>query len=528
MAHKETPSFDKVHGLYHRTVGINEKGRKRKFWLGDDEKAAVRRAERLELLWEEVKKDWQSLPDEYPDFLETKLLKKPDRPRWDEITLAVAKTVAEGGLSLPLPRSPKWSPYKYTLKITEMQRRFSVVSFMPEKSEAEFATTGQELYQMQAEADIREAQDKLALLVGRTSGQTWHQALDAYIAKLEKLPDESGWYRTQIKQTRRLKEHHPDIPLAQLNLDRVEEFIDFWRHRPVIKDKTVAATTARNEIIQLDMIWKWLDRSDQWNWQRPGGFEDLKRTVKERDEDDKHVETFTVEELAALWQYASPLVRLEMCLALNCGFKYAEIASLSLDEIHLGKDYPGIVRNDRPGKGDWIVRKRRKTKVYGEWKLWDVTVAGIAWARANRAVPATSLDDLLLVTKSGRAMDAKTAGGNKSDKIHSSWVNLSKTVQANHPGPVRFLSFKHLEKTATQWLRDHHGGEVANLFVSHGKPVKNDQQLEAHSNKPFGRLFRALDELRQHLAPVFSSVSEPWKKVRRIRKKAEPGTQAKA
>ncbi len=49
-----------------------------------------------------------------------------------------------------------------------------------------------------------------------------------------------------------------------------------------------------------------------------------------------------------MYTYASPLVRLEMLLALNCGFKYAEIASLALGEIHLRTPYPGVVRVARP------------------------------------------------------------------------------------------------------------------------------------------------------------------------------------
>lgn len=209
----------------------------------------------------------------------------------------------------------------------------------------------------------------------------------------------------------------------------MQELIDFWRHRPTLRGKAIAVATARNHIIQLDMILKWLERNEEFKWQRPRLMDELKRTVKDDDYRPPQVETFSVADLTALYTYASPLVRLEMLLALNCGFKYAEIASPALGEIHLQTPYPGIVRVDRPkGLGDWLIRFRRKTKVYGEWKLWPETVAGIEWAKTHRSRPAHSPSDTLLVTRSGLALDQRTSGGNKSDKIMKSWTHLYKVV----------------------------------------------------------------------------------------------------
>jgi hypothetical protein len=237
----------------------------------------------------------------------------------------------------------------------------------------------------------------------------------------------------------------------------------------------------------------------------------LAQTVKGIDEDRKVFETFTVDELKTLWQFASPLVRLEMCLALNCGFTYAEIASLALNEIHLNMPYPGIARTDRPeGLGDWITRIRRKTKVYGEWRLWPWTAAGIAWAKANRKGLARKPTDSLLVTRSGKTLDAPTKGNNKSAKIYSSWLNLYATVHKEYPG-FRYLPFKNLEKTVTDWIRSKFGWETANLFTCHGKPVKQGTQLEAYGNKPYPRLFDALTALAEYLRPVFEAVPDPWK-----------------
>jgi integrase len=519
MGHKHEPSFDSTHGLYHRSVGLDRMGRKPKFWLGSDKRVAHARMERLELLWAQIEADFEELLLEYPNWLESEILRKPERPMWDELTHAAAKSIARGEPSFPLPRKVTWSPYQYALRVMKLQRRFPAVVFTPE--DQEFSEVGKEVIRSIATEEIREAQGELAALEGRINGQTLHQGIDAYIARLEKLPDVSGWYRTQRSQCRRLKEHHPDMPLPALGLTKIEEMYDHWRHLPA----GIAPATARNHLIQMNMVFKWLHRNEHFAWRKPDGMEDLKMSIRDNGTADKPVETFTVDELRILWEHATPLVRLEMLLALNCGFKQAEISTLRLNEIFLDKPYPGIVRTDRPeGKGNWICRKRRKTKVYGEWSLFPETADGITWARANRKHPVTAQTDTLLVTRSGRTLDQRTDGRNKSDKIYNSWRNLFKTIRAAGRS-VRPLPFKNLEKTATDWLRTKFGWEVANLFTSHGKPVKQDTQLEAYSNKPFPALFAALVAWRKHIEPMFASVPEPWKNVAHNR--TRPATVAK-
>jgi hypothetical protein len=521
VAHKEKVSFDETHGLYHRRIG----NPKFHAWLGSDELQAQRRAERLELLWSQVEADWANLSTLfrewtenvklYGDYLQTLAADgKPFRPQWDDFTRSLAKAIAKGETTFKVARNPAWSPGQYTARILHLQRRFNAVAFVAEDVYAH--ETGSATMKLRAQEAIAEAHKTLGLLSGHHSGQTWHQVIDAYIAHLDALPDVSGWYRTQKKQCKRLKEHSDDVLLGQVGLNQIESWVNYWRHRP----DGMAEATCRNELIQLQMVLKWLHRSEAFSWRKPDGLEDIKQTVVGSVGVMPTVETFSLDALTVLWRHASPLVRLEMLLALNCGFKEAEIASLALSEIHLEKLYPGIVQVDRPVEvGNWILRFRRKTRVYGEWKLWDETVAGIKWVQATRKVKAKSKDDLLLVTKSGLALDAKTASGNKTDKIYKSWQNLYRTIRSEHDGKVRYLPFKCLEKTATDWLRHHHGWEVGSLFTAHGKPVKSDTQLEAYSRKPFGRLFAALDAWRAYLQQMFAGVIEPWH-LRRIVRKA--------
>jgi integrase len=63
------------------------------------------------------------------------------------------------------------------------------------------------------------------------------------------------------------------------------------------------------------------------------------------------------DELGILWQYASHFERRLLLLALNCGASISEIGNLDWKEV----------------EGEHIKGLRPKTKVYGEFKLWEMT-----------------------------------------------------------------------------------------------------------------------------------------------------------
>ena len=48
------------------------------------------------------------------------------------------------------------------------------------------------------------------------------------------------------------------------------------------------------------------------------------------------------------------------------------------------------------------------------------------------------------------------------------------------------------------------------IFLAHGQPVQSDDLAEQYSNKPFGKVFEALELLRQRLMPCFQAVSDPF------------------
>ena len=54
------------------------------------------------------------------------------------------------------------------------------------------------------------------------------------------------------------------------------------------KGKKISFYTARNRIKQLKDFWKWLDDSEDWQWDGPKGWSTLRRRIaKDTDQDDR-------------------------------------------------------------------------------------------------------------------------------------------------------------------------------------------------------------------------------------------------
>ena len=275
---------------------------------------------------------------------------------------------------------------------------------------------------------------------------TLHEALEDYIAHLKawENSDHSGWKRTQVNEAKVLRAHLQDITLARLNLQAMEDQLNYWARRPKVrnKDKAMSALSCRNYMKRLRDFWKWLHRSEKYVWRRPEDHDELKVRIASIPADREaklrsvHIETFSVEELTTLYRHATPLMRTFILLSLNCGFSIAEIATLSKDELRLQQRHPQFSL-----PGSWILRVRGKSGVYGEFKLWDATVKALEWSL--RRLDAIKPDSrTILLSADGKPFNAKTKTGNKPSRIANLWKNLHRTVEKNlqratekaHPG----------------------------------------------------------------------------------------------
>jgi hypothetical protein len=321
------------------------------------------------------------------------------------------------------------------------------------------------------------------------------------------LPDGSGRIsptgRLWQRQVRQIKAHAEDMPLGLFDLHKIDHLIHYWASRPTMKrtKKPASPDTVKDIIKRVRTFVKWLHKTSEFKWRKPDDYEPgrvrIRLTPQERSARliPDRVQTYTAEELATLYEYASPWERFLMVLALNCGFGIDQISMLQVAEVHAAGE-----RHSSP----WIGRVRYKTGVYGEWALWPQTVAGIEWMKKRRE---GSEETGLVLTKKGRPLSL-TAGSNRNMAIPNAWNILTKRVQKDHP-EFRRLSFNKLRKTAIDLVRKLSDGETAGIFACHGQVVSDDL-LERYANRHFAKVFEAIDRLYKVLEPVFAEVADPF------------------
>jgi hypothetical protein len=487
-----------------------------KFYLGRDESKARLAGLRLEQLWQQVCVRWnrENLYELHP----TK------RPVWDGVTLDIAEAVRNGEavarVRLPMPLSA-FVPESPLIGDWHDQLQSDITVIKIELHDEEAQDHSEDFLQKQGHRLLEMGR---RMLRERSGGESLHAALNGYsrwisskYVDTEKKP--TAWCGTQVRQIAFMRRHLADCDLAELDAQRVEELIDVLRLRPTGEDgRSVSVSWTQSCIKQLRRFLRWLNRSPEFPWKRPTDLElprvQIPLTAEEKSarRQSSQVQTYTLEELRLLWTYASPFQRLLMLLGLNCGFGRAEAASLEMGEIVLRQKHPherDVGLCSMPGDS-WLFRVRHKTGVYGEFKLWPDTVVAIEWyLRRRKEIVASSSVTTLLVTQNGRRYDALTKGNNANFRIPNSWFSLSERITKRH-ADFRRLSFNKLRKTAGNLMRSAAGGEIAGVFLCHGTPVKTDELLDLYTNRPFAKVFAAIDQVGQQLRPLWATIPEAF------------------
>ena len=327
------------------------------------------------------------------------------------------------------------------------------------------------------------------------TGHTLHSAVDAYVEYLhqvhktpENIVSQTG--KKQGERAVRLKRQHPDFPLYDLTGNKIEEILFYRGKRPLdANEKRYSRDTCKNQLILIRAFLRWLHRSDM-QWKLPPDYlfprtkiewlaSEVSGEVKKR--------TFTMKEVGILWDRATPLERVFIALGINCGFGAAEIGTLAEAEVN----------------GSVVKRLRHKTKVFGAWWLFPITRSAIDWARKRKEVLGFT-SDYLLVSDSGRPYSAVTAGNNNNQKIRNSWNRLMKRVrQEKDNSDFPRLSFGKLRKTAASWMRRVGGGEMASIFIAHGKAT-GDSLLDLYADRQFRKLFKCQKRIWKKLQGVLT------------------------
>ena len=344
-------------------------------------------------------------------------------------------------------------------------------------------------------------------------------------------PQLTAFGHLKVEQARRLKSRQSDRPLSTLDLQGCQELLDYWRMRPLTEprskrpSKPMETRYCENHIAELNRFFRWLHKSKSFDWRKPEDFDELETRVKDLPDERTNinflnVEVFSLDELAILNKYATPLERLLLLLGLNCGFKGAEQGTLRFDHLFLDRPHPhaamigDVARFDLGPEDRFILYSRNKSKVYGEFLLWQQTLDGLRWAvaRQKRICARQKIEtSQLLLTEQGIPFFRRTESKkNRSQIFGNKWSGLIERIRKDHPELPRY-SFTTLRDTAADRIRHIAGGEVASVFLLHGKPVTKDNLLDLYTNRPFGEVFKALRQLEQDLKPVFNAApNDPW------------------
>jgi len=531
----KTPAQDS-RGNFKRDLGWEQDGKQHRFYLGRDKAVAQRRSESLERLWELVEARWEAMCQRQAIVEEkSKREGEPELllagPRWDSVTLAIGDSIRKGEpvcVLDPAEHRKKivdWEKGEFVWEsitpdallawLRELQSAFPIITLkladdQKYKHGLDRAAKRPKAYQKLADKEANLASPK-------EETHRLYAALEAYsdwIRRTYRTPPPDS--RVKQSGTRmlfhvsKIKEAQENIPLSNFDLAVIEGMIDHWKNRPLTKrGKPASPDTVKGIIKTIRHFVRWLNRNPNFNWRKPPDLEFMPvRISLTHSENAKRirtlqVDTYTKEELITLCQHATGLERLLLLLALNCGFGQAEIASLQVDEIYLDQKHPHYDQT-----GSWIRRIRYKTGVYGEWKLWDETVQGIRWMMERRG---TSNEGALILTKEGRPLTQPTENDNRNNKIANCWERLYNRVLKDEK-KFRHLSFNKLRKTAGDFTKRFSNGEIAGVFHCRGQVVPTDDLSDLYTNRHFDKVFEAIAAVRQHLAPMFEGVTDPFPK----------------
>jgi len=536
-------------GLYFRNLGWKKTDSgyaQQKFYLGRDESKAKLANLRLEQLWQQVTRRWErdigpppANEKDWPGPRLVELKQEPllgkaalmahslgsivsigvrhidifgDRPVWDETTLAIADAVRKGDLvaHIPLPRDLAILPPEHPLVWNWLDGLRNDITGIKIELENEI---GQRITEQQIHQHGQRLVAKGRSMLKAAGSQALHAALDAFSKWVEskfidvETKKTTYWGSTQKRIVVFLKRCLPNCTLQELDARRVDDLLDVLKNRPLGEDGNRISVAWTKSCIKLFRSFlRWLNRAPEFDWKRPADLETTQIRIPLTPEEKSarvqpaQVDTYKLDELKILWQYASPFQRLLMLLALNAGFGRAEVASLALNEVYLHQKHPhdqevGCISTD---EDSWIFRVRHKTGVYGEFKLWPETIKAIEWWLRQRAlVQASDGVNTLLVTRKGRRYDAPTKGNHPNYQIPNGWYALTKRIRKDKEehGKFRELSFNKLRKTSGNFIRKDGGGEISGVFLCHGTPVKTDDQLDLYTNRPFDKVFEAIERL---------------------------------
>jgi hypothetical protein len=355
---------------------------------------------------------------------------------------------------------------------------------------------------------------------------TFHEALERFEEKRRgdfTLPDGTfdGSGHHMLSMIKEMRERQVDFALADLDFSRCQSTVDYWRNRPISpRTKSVLGSkTCGNYIGELKRFFDWLHLTKGFGWRKPPDYGDLNTKVRKLPSDRPSIasitiSTYTVDELALLYKHGQRFERFLMVWCLNCAHGAAEFGRVEWEDLLLRKEHPWRsqgLRVETTAGDSWCGLVRPKSNVIGWWCLWPETVELLEWwygecERSLRRPPEPN--DRVLLTKQGTPL-YRDESRNAQTSFANTWARLTARVHERESNKsVRPLPFRTLRDQLPDWLGgDHAKPVVASIAVAHGIPHKGDKLLYKHySNRPWAALFKAQQDYREYLQPMFDEV----------------------
>jgi hypothetical protein len=305
----------------------------------------------------------------------------------------------------------------------------------------------------------------------------------------------------RVERVNRLIEHSQDLPLYALGLDECKEIANHWRSRPPHK-RTRKPTSKGHVDIQLGELkrfFSWLDCSDTYRWRKPRGYDSIRWTIAEalKEKVPVHKQTYSPTELATIAGHLDDMGKFALVLGLNCAMGAAELGRLTISDFLLNyeHEYQRMLKFKSTKEDSFCRFFRPKSKIFGEWLLWQETVNWVRWGISRSQQIGT---ELLFVDEEGRSW-YREESPNPQYVFANMWTNVTEKLKDFSKYP-----FGSIRDTLPDELRQTIGDELASLCLSHGKRTGADKLIDCYSNRPFGRLHRAIRKVHAFYSPVLN------------------------
>ncbi len=346
-------------------------------------------------------------------------------------------------------------------------------------------------------------------LVGKVASGTIGQAIDAYLLNLDvkkrsgQIGDDhhhilSHQYKAlkalRLTTAEGRKINFADVAVADADFDLLTAVVGHYTARPISPktNRPIAPSYAKDYIDAVADLFDYLDRTDNWQgfkrWTEVFDVK-IKATPREMKKAAKGIPNFTLDELRYVWHQAtSKARRVYLMLGLCCGFTQKEIASLMKDDLVLEG-------------GQWFIdRLRNKTGVRGKWWLPPLLATEL---REIISTTPDNTDGLAMLTGYGLPLvHASNGKKGRVDTVKLAWARMAdkaKTMATRQGVNWQGLSFKYLRKTASQYVRDQYGLEVAQAFLAHSPDTVAGKH---YNNVDFRKVAEAGKGLWEWLAPM--------------------------